>query len=296
MSRRLVAVLLAATAVLPWLAACGDDAAADPGTSVVASFYPLQYVTQRVAGHRLEVANLTSPGVEPHDLELGVRQTAEVARADLVVYERGLQPAVDLAVEQNASGRSLDVLDAVRLKPYADDPAAGQDPHFWQDPVRMARLGDAVAERLTALDPRHAAAYQRHAADLRADLERLDADFRTGLAHCAVHTVVVSHDAFGYLTRYGLRFVSIAGLTPAAEASPDHIAQIQRLVASEGLTTVFSEELASPKMAQTIAHDTGVRSAVLDPLEGLADATSGKDYLALMRDNLAALKEANQCT
>src|SRR5512139_1562636 len=82
------------------LTACGvtQGGGSAGGPRVVGSFYPLAYVAERVAGDQGEVTNLTTPGVEPHDLELNVRQTAAVADADVVVYEKDMQPAVDDAV------------------------------------------------------------------------------------------------------------------------------------------------------------------------------------------------------
>ena len=115
------------------------------------------------------------------------------------------------------------------------------------------------------------------------------------LASCQRDTIVVSHDAFGYLARYGLTIEAISGLSPGAEPSPADLARLQELVHDEGITTVFSERLASPRLAETLASDTGVRTEVLDPVEGLADATADRDYLDLMRANLRSLKEANGC-
>src|SRR3954452_21970480 len=104
-----VALLLPAALVLGGCAAFTDDTVGlDNGVQVAAAFYPLEYVAERVGGERVEVSDLTAPGGEPHDVELSVRETAEVARADLVVFERGFQPAVDDAVDENAEGDVLD--------------------------------------------------------------------------------------------------------------------------------------------------------------------------------------------
>ena len=111
-----------------------------------------------------------------------------------------------------------------------------------------------------------------------------------------MHTIVVSHDAFGYLgRRYGLDVVGINGLSPDAEPSPAHLRELQDLIRRDGITTVFSEELASPKFADSLAGDLGIRAEVLDPIEGLSDETADQDYLSLMRANLATLRKANQC-
>src|SRR4051812_22967783 len=129
MSLPVVASLLA-LAVAPVLGGGGVGSADDGRPTVVGSFYPPQFVAEQLAGDHVRVVDLTAPGVEPHDLELKVRQVAEISGADLVVYESKLQPAVDEAVDQNAKGRSLDVAPHVSLE--------DANPHFWLDPLRLA--------------------------------------------------------------------------------------------------------------------------------------------------------------
>ena len=281
------------------------------GDQVVAAFYPLAWVTGRVAGENYEVTNLTQPGGEPHDLELSIQETADVEQAALVVFEHGFQPAVDAAVEQNAEGAVLDVADVVDLRPFADHDGESHgdeehgaddghdhgdlDPHFWLDPLLMADVADAVADELSELDPDHADEYAANAADVRDELTALDREYADVLAGCALDTVVVNHDAFGYLARYGLHLEPIVGLTPEAEPTPADLARLQDLVRTKGITTVFAESLGSRKAADSLANDLGVEVEVLDPIEGLSDQTADEDYLSLMRQNLERLQEANQC-
>lgn len=301
---RPVALSLALASAL--LAGCGGSAdGAGNGRSAVAAFYPLAWVTGRVAGDDWTVENLTGPGTEPHDLTLDIKQTAAVAGADLVVLEHGFQPAVDETVETNAGeAEVVDAAEVIDLMPASEHAheheEAGHDdgdldPHFWQDPRLMADLGEAIADRLAELDPDGAATYEQNAADLRGDLEALDAEFTEGLATCERTTTVVSHEAFSYLGRYGLQFEAIAGLSPDAEATPADLARLQKLIRTDGITTVFSERLASSTMADSLAGDLGLKSAVLDPIEGLSDETADQDYLSLMGENLQALRSANAC-
>jgi zinc transport system substrate-binding protein len=318
--------LVAAVSAAALVSGCGAlaDETAGEGREVVASFYPLAWVTEQVAGDDWAVTNLTTPGGEPHDLELGIGATADVADADLVVYLAGFQPAVDDAISTTAEGATLDATEAVELIPVADHSEEGhaeeghaeeeaahegedehgeedehghgdEDPHFWLDPLEMAALGDGVAEQLAELDPENAETYRENAEALAGELEQLDRDYTDGLAGCQRDLVVVSHDAFGYLTRYGLHFEPINGLSPDAEPNPATVAELADVIEDEGVTTVFSERLASPAMAQTLASDLGVETDVLDPIEGLTDETADQDYLSLMQDNLRALQEANGC-
>jgi len=289
---RLAAALLL---LLSTLTGCGALADTGTGVRVAAGFYPLQYVAERVAGNQADVEVLTQPGGEPHDATLSVRETALVDEADVVVVAGGVQPAVDDAVANGAgdptvvdtSSPGFETKNAPQIRP--------DDPHFWLDPLLMADLGDAVADALADTDPQHADTYRDNAADLRHDLQRLDQAYADGLADCARSTVVVSHDAFGYLDRYGLEFAPIAGLSPGAEPTPADLSRLQDLIRSTGITTVFSERLVSPRVAETLADDVGVETAVLDPVEGLTDETRDEDYLSLMRANLTALEKANDC-
>lgn len=299
-------IVVAAMAAAATLAGCGvGNGSASGRPQVVVSFYPLQYLAERIAGEHADITTLTAPGQEPHDLELSASKVAKVADADLVVYERGLQAAVDDAIDTVHPTHAVDVAKVVDLVPMSqhdiglgsdEGEGEGLDPHFWQDPQRYKAAAQAVYDGMADIDPAHEADYESHLQSLTTDLDQLDQEFTTGLANCQRHTVVVSHDAFGYLgDRYNLDLRGIAGLSPDAEPSPAHIAALHKLIEDAGITTVFNEELASPKMAQTLAHDLGLTTKVLSPIEGLTDATSNEDYLSLMRANLAALRQADAC-
>ena len=288
---RLAFVLL----LLPALTGCGALADTGEGVQVAAGFYPLQYVAERIAGDQAQVEVLTQAGGEPHDTTLSVRETALVAEADVLVVAGGVQPAVDDAVANSAEGGTVVDTSSSDFETRNAAETRPDDPHFWLDPLLMADLGDAVADALADTDPDHADAYRDNATDLRADLQRLGRAYEDGLADCERSTVVVSHDAFGYLDRYGLEFAPIAGLSPGAEPTPADLARLQDLIRAEGITTVFSERLVSPRVSETLADDLGIGTAVLDPVEGLTDETRDDDYLSLMRANLAALQEANGC-
>ncbi len=289
------------------LAGCGGaSGSSDAEHQAVAAFFPLEWVTEQVAGPEWDVTGLTEPGAEPHDLELGIAQTAALDKADVVVFEHEFQPAVDEAVANVATGIEVDAAEVVHLHEAGEEHDAEEheeeghdhgdhDPHFWLDPLLMADLADAVADALTEADPDGATVYRANAAELRANLEELDAAYTKGLASCERTTMVVTHEAFGYLERYGLHFEGIVGLTPDAEPTPAAIARLQELIADEGITTVFSERLASTAMADALAADTGVTTAVLDPIEGPAEGESGSDYVALMEQNLVALQQAGGC-
>lgn len=296
------------------LASCGSESGSGSGSGgalqVQASFYPLQWVVERVGGGQVDVANLTPPGAEPHDLELSPKSTAALADADLVVYLSGFQPAVDDAIA-TVDAQALDAADVVELdltasddghdhghdEEAAHDEEAGVDPHFWLDPTRLVSVVDAVADSLSELDPGNEERFRTNAADAVADLEELDGEFEEGLAECESRDLVTSHQAFGYLAqRYDLEQVGISGLSPEEEPSAADLAEVVEFVKDRNVRTIYFETLISPAVAETVASETGARTAVLDPIEGLSDASDGTDYLEVMRANLASLRSGQPCT
>ncbi|RBY94733.1 zinc ABC transporter substrate-binding protein [Blastococcus sp. TBT05-19] len=324
-TRWTASLALTATALLT--AGCGaggGDGADDGRPTVVAGFYPLEWAAARVGGERAQVSSLTPAGAEAHDLELTPRDVAAVGSADLLVYLEGFQPALDEAASAEAgdaawdAGQAADLVAGEHTEEHAEDEHGEDehgedeygdeedghdhgdeavDPHFWLDPTRLAAVGDALAERLGELDPDGASIYEENAAALRADVEALDTEIEAGLATCTVDSLVTSHDAFGYLgERYGLDVIGISGLSPSQEPSAAGLAEITGLVRDRGITTVYTETLVDPAVAETVAEEAGVRTAVLDPLEGLTDESDGEDYLQVMRANLATLQEGQGCS
>lgn len=308
--RVLPGAALALAGLAAGLTGCaGADAGVPPGkTAVVASFYPMAWLAEKVGGDDVLVRTLTRPGTEPHDLELTARQVANIEDAGLAVYVGGVQPAVDEAVREHAKGRSLDAAALVRTLPppgETDDEeahdgvhhrAASYDPHLWLDPSRMAAVATALGERLAAADPGHASGHRRRAEATAAELTGLDRAFHDGLKTCARRDIVTAHAAFGYLAdRYGLRQIPVAGVDPSGGPSPKRLAELTRLVSATGATTIFTETLTSPKVAEALAREAGVRTAVLDPVEGVA-AGSSDDYTTIMQRNLRTLRPALECS
>jgi len=282
---------------LALVSGCGSSDSASSSLAsttpkVVAAFYPLQYAAQQVGGTNVSVANLTQPGVEPHDLELSAAQVAEISQADLVLYIKGFQPAVDDAVAQQAPDRSIDVTSALELLSGPE----GSDPHVWLDPANMSKIGSAIAERLAVIEPDKAAAFAKNSETLTASMNALSKEFSAGLATCKTKSLVVSHDAFGYLAQaFGFTQVGISGLNPEAEPSPARMRDVAEVIRANNVSTIYYETLVDPKVAQTIADETGAAAVMLDPLEGLAPNSTG-DYVSVMKANLTTLKKGQECS
>ena len=289
MLSRIVLFSVAFIAVGGLLVGCGGSRRSDSGAGkVVAAFYPLAYAAEQITGNTVDIRNLTPAGAEPHDLELTAGDVRDIDGAKLVLYlGNGFMPGLETAVQER-SGPSLDLLAGETLRPEAGDGGAS-DPHIWLDPVLYAAMARSIGAALG--DDAAGGRLVRR-------LDRLDAEFRRGLARCQRRQIVTSHAAFGYLAeRYGLKQIPLEGLAPEAEPSARDIARLVDVVRNSGATTVFFETLISPKLAQTVAREAGVETAVLNPLEGLTDdeVAAGADYFSVMRANLAALQKALGC-
>lgn len=310
--RSRVPAALAASALGAALALTGCSSADTPDDGrlqVLASFYPLQFITEEIGGDLVDVTSLTPSGAEPHDLELSPAAARSVGDADLVVYLSDFQPAVDDAIAQREPAHVVDAATSAHLEAHelrdehedehehsADDghDHGDLDPHFWLDPQRLADVSADVVAELSAVDPDNADTYAQRGDDLVASLTELDTTFSEGLAQCESQLLVTSHEAFGYLAeRYGLEQVGISGIDPEAEPSPARIKEVSSIIEDREVTTIYFETLVSPKVTETLAADLGITSAVLDPLESLSDADG--DYRSVMLSNLEALQAGLVC-
>jgi zinc transport system substrate-binding protein len=280
-----------------------EPAGAAPKVGVAASFYPVAFAAQTVGGKRVDVTNLTPVGAEPHDLELTSDDLDRLLEAKVAfVLGDGFQPAVEKAARRRdkpAIELLPKLVDTQGQKVAKQGEQGGLDPHVWLDPVLMSQLVGEVEHGLAAADKKGAATYEKNAAALQQKLAELDATYRERLTGCARDLLVTSHEAFGYLAaRYGLKQQGVAGLSPDAEPDPARLGELAQLARDQGVTTVFTEETVSRRIAQTLARDAGgLRTEVLSPLESLSKQETKKhdNYFTLMSANLDKIANALGC-
>ncbi|WP_328440749.1 zinc ABC transporter substrate-binding protein [Streptomyces sp. NBC_00444] len=311
--RRLIPTAVVTALGLAALSACSSASAGSGNTDkfdVVASFYPMQFLAEQIGGDHVNVTTLTEPGQEPHDLEISAKQTAALQESDAVLYLKTLQPAVDEAVEQSPVKTKIDAATLTRLENHGETGHAHEgeeehaeeehaeeesalDPHIWLDPVKYAEVAEGVSAAFEKADPDNAADYRKNTVDLVAKLNTLNTDFETGLKNTDTKVFFTNHSAFAYLAeRYGLTQESVTGVDPESEPSAARMKELQAEAKADGVTTVFYETLVSDKTARTLAADAGLKTDVLDPLEGITDKSKGDDYFEVMQANLTALEKA----
>lgn len=276
--------------------------------SVVATFYPLEDFARHVGGETVTVESIVPAGAEPHEYEPTPQDILRAYQADVFLLNgAGMDPwAEKIRPELEKRGITVvEMSEKTELLPgeHEEEGHVGEeeslyDPHFWLDPVAAGKEAEAIHDAFVARDPEHQEVYTRNADAFLQTLRTLDTEYRESLADCRLRTVVTTHDAFAYLAkRYGFETLPISGLSPEAEPTPGRLAELTVTVRKEGIKYIFFETLVSPKVAETLARETGAQTLVFDPIEGLSDEdrTSGADYVSVMRGNLDNLKRALEC-
>lgn len=262
--------------------------------SVVTTIYPMYDFALQIAGDKAEIINLVPAGVEPHDFELSTGDMQLLEQADLFLYNgAGMEPFVDKTLNALSNENLVLVEAAMKVDKLEHDQRT--DPHTWLSIRNAIQECEAIKDAFVGLDMQNAAYYEDNFEAYKQRLEALDAQYRSELTELSTDTIVVSHEAFGYLCAdYGLKQEAVEGLTAESEPDSARMKEIVDFCTEQDVKVIFFEELVSPKVAQTIADEVGAETDVLNPIEGLTVEQEGKglDYIGLMQENLEALKRA----
>lgn len=317
--KKIASVLAACALLLALSAGCGRAAApaASPSSSaggsssavsgkklkVYASFYAMYDFAKKAGGGRVEVTNLVPAGTEPHDWEPSATDIRTLEQADVLVYNgAGMESWVDKVVG-SLENKTLVAAEASKginlMAGHAEEgeEAAQYDPHVWLDPKNAKTELANIRDAFLRADPDGKDEYEANYQTYAAEFDELDKKYRDAISALPKKDIVVSHQAFGYLCRaYGLNQVPIEGLSADAEPDPKRMGEIIDFVKKNDVKYIFFEELVSPKVAETVASETGAKTVEFNPLEGLSDEqqAAGGDYISVMEQNLQVLKEALQ--
>ena len=247
-----------------------------------------------LGGDRVEVSALVGPNSDAHVYQPSPGDARTLAAAK-VVFTNGLgfEGWIDRLIKaSNTSARVVVPSAGVTAR----HTPSGQDPHAWQDVANARRYVENIRDALIAEAPERAAQFRASAADYLAKLEALDRETAQRLATIpkARRRIVSTHDAFGYFSaRYGLEFLAPEGISTESEPSARDIARIVDIAKHEKVGAVFLENISDPRLARSIAKESGVRIGG----ELYSDALSGPDgpapsYIEMMRHNVKELTKA----
>jgi zinc transport system substrate-binding protein len=277
-------------------------------SQIVASFYPLYYFASEIAGDKANVANITPGGIEPHDYELTAQNITLIQKSKLLIVNgAGFEPWLT-KLQNDLSNNSVKIVNATEkialqeaqkeTNKQTDTKLPTKDPHVWLNPILAKKQVATILQALIAVDPQNKTTYETNAATLTKKLTLLDQQYQTGLSNCQQNHFVTSHAAFAYLANeYGLTMIAISGLSPEAEPSAQQLANVAAFAKKNYVKYIFFETLVSPKLSETIANEVGIKTLILDPIEGISDddRKQGKNYFTIMGGNLKNLQEALQC-
>jgi zinc transport system substrate-binding protein len=306
---------MVALAWLGWVA-CGVLAEGGPVQGkipVAATILPLADFCKQIGGDRVEVQTLIPPGASEHTYEPSPSVVAKAVQARVFVHVgAGMEPwaerllrsrdAKDLVVVEAVHG--IDLVKDVGGKGHEHEAVAGKgeavqeahsheggNPHVWLDPVLAQTICGRIFEAFVQVDPDHRETYEANLRRYLGELQALDREIRERVSTFRIRDYVAFHPAYVYLARrYGLREVGVIELSPGREPTPRHIQRIVKAIRDHDIRVIFAEPQLSPRVAETIAREAGVRVLSLDPLGGRPPY--GSDYIRLMRYNLAVLEEA----
>ena len=282
---------------------------------VMASFYPMYDFAVKIGDDKAEVTNMVPAGMEPHDWEPAAGDIKNLEEADLFAYSgAGMEHWVEdvlasletqkLVSEEASEGLTLRAGHSHEEEEHegAEEHAEEEehdhgefDPHVWLSPLNAKKEMENIKNAYVKADPDNKDYYEENYQTYAAKFDKLDQEYKDTLSNLQNKNIVVSHEAFGYLCdAYGLTQMGIEGLSPDSEPDPARMAEIIDFVKTNKVKVIFFEELVSPKVAETIAAETGAQTQVLNPLEGLSDEDikGGADYFSVMEDNLSQLKAA----
>ena len=279
----------------------------DAKVKVVASFYPMADFAEKVGGDLVEVKNLVPAGTEPHEWEPSPKDVTAIEGSDLFVYNGAdMEGWVDDTLKSVDTSKTTVVEASKGIKLREADHShdadgdgheheGEHDPHVWVSPKNALKELGNIRDGLVKADPEHKAEYEKNYDEYAKRFEDLDREYAQKLGATKGKTVVVSHEAYGYLCdEFGLTQMPITGMDAEGEPDAQTMAQIVDFVKENNVKTIFSEDLVSPKVAQQIADETGAECVRLNPVEGLTDEQlkAGEDYLSVMKDNLGKLVKA----
>lgn len=279
---------------------------------IAASFYVIEELTKQVGGDHVTI--VSPPGSSGgHSYSPSPQDLARLLESDMFIFQgASFDPWAEKLVEdfESQDKSVVEITKYLELQAATADEHDGEDeeehtdehglydPHTWTSPLQVIDTVEVIRDALIALDPEYADIYTQNATEYIAELESLHTLYEAGLANCSQDKIIVAHDAFGYMSRqYGFNIEPIAGFSPDAVPSAKHIAELSEHIKEDGIEYILFETLATPDVAQTLANDVGAKTLVLNPLEGLTEEeiAAGKDYIAIMKENLITLQTALDC-
>lgn len=267
---------------------------------IYTTFYPVYDLTKRIVGDKMNVKMLIKSNEEPHSFELKSSDMAALNKADLIVYNganmEGFIKDVEAAVKNKE--KFLNLSQGLTLLEAASDLASANhdavNPHTWLSVKNAMEQLDTICRKLSVIDPANKAYYEQNLQKSLKEFKALDDEFTKVLSGIKKKDkcFIVSHAAFNYLARdYGLKQIAVTGISPEDEPTAAQLKKIADFVKEHGIKTILFEGKTTPKVAETLAKNTGTKTGTIYTLENLTEEEAKLGYIELMRRNLRELEK-----
>ncbi len=252
---------------------------------VVASIFPMAEFCRAVGGDLVQVRQMVPDGTEPHDFEPSPKDLAEINQAQVLVYNGLIENWVKSVLQTSPNLYSVEAGKDFLLID------GKTDPHVWISPKLAIKQVEKISHAFIKADPAHKQEYTANTQKYLTELAQLDKEF-SQLQYLSKRRIfATNHAAFAHLAKdYNLTMLAVMGLSPEAEPTPGDLQKVIQTIQKNNLRYIFFETLASPKLAELVAQETGAQAAVLDPIEGVT-AEHKANYLDLQKQNLVALQK-----
>jgi zinc transport system substrate-binding protein len=284
--------------------------------SIVTTLFPLYDFAQEIGSDKVTVNLLLPPGMEPHSFEPKPSDIVKINESNIFIYTGNFMEPWAEDVIKSISNKNVIVVDSsqnIELakedhehedehtseKEESDHKHNKVDPHIWLNFDNSKIIIDNIVTTLIKKDPTNADFYQKNATEYKEKLTQLDNKFKSTLSNCEKKEIIYSgHYAFGYLSKkYNLAYESAYGISPNSEPSAQNLIKLVEQIKKEQTKFIFTEELLSQKVAETLAQETGTSILLLNPAGNLSKEAfeKKKTFLAIMEENLDNLKIGLLC-
>lgn len=289
--------------------------------SIVTTLFPLYDFAKEIGGDKVEVSLLLPPGVEAHSFEPKPSDIVKINESDLFIYTgKFMEPWAEDIIKGITDSNTKIVdssvgIDLIEKGTHEEDENEnnhkdeheeehhhhdGVDPHIWLGFNNSQIMVSNIVKILTEKDPSNADFYNANASLYIKKLSALDESYKNTLSTCTTREIVYGgHYAFGYLAkRYNLGYVSAQGFSPDSEPTAKDMVALIDQIKKGNINYVFYEELASPKIAETLSRETGAKLLLLNGAHNLSkeEMKNNVSFLSIMEKNLANLETGLGCS